>query len=632
MKRILIILLLAATINADAQQKPYSVQLAETVMKVWPDSFSVIPGRKARWSYDQGVILKGIEGIWNNTGDVKWFWYIQKMMDYYVKEDGTIYDYRPDEYNIDHVNNGKLLLLLYRVTGKEKYKKAVDLLRGQLRTHPRTNEGSFWHKKIYPYQVWLDGLYMGQSFYAEYAKIFHEDTAFNDIGRQFIWIEQHARDPKTGLLYHGWDESKQQKWANKETGLSPLFWARALGWYGMALVDVLDHFPVDHPKRDSLIGILKRFAAAVTKVQDAKSGLWYDIVDMPGKSPNYKEASASCMLVYTLAKAVRYGYIPATYLVNAKKGYAGIVKEFIKTEDGQVNLHGTVSVSGLGGNPYRDGSFEYYMSEKVVVNDPKGMGAFIKASVEMEMIPTQAIGKGKTILLDRFYNSEKRKDATGTPVYWHYVWEEKSHPGFAMLGDIFKKNGAKLASLDEAATANGLKKASVYIIVDPDHVKDNPAPNYMNEKDAAAIAEWVKGGGVLVLMANDSSNCDLGHFNILASKFGITFTDKSRNMVKNDEYATGLVETGPLHPIFKNRKMYLKEISVLGIKAPAVKSVTRDADVVIATAKYGKGTVFAVGDPWFYNEYIDGRKALPGFNNYEAANDFTIWLLKQSKR
>jgi unsaturated rhamnogalacturonyl hydrolase len=473
---------------------------------------------------------------------------------------------------------------------------------------------------------------MGQPFYAEYAKIFHEDAAFDDIGSQFIWIEQHTRDPKTGLLYHGWDESKEQKWANKETGLSPHFWGRALGWYGMALVDVLDHFPADHPKRDSLIGIVKRFAAAVTKVQDAKSGLWYDIVDMPDRKPNYKEASASSMIVYTLAKAVRNGYIPATYLANAKKGYDGIVKEFIKTENGQVNLHGTVSVSGLGGNPYRDGSFDYYMSEKVVVNDPKGMGAFIKASVEMEMIPTQSIGKGKTVLLDRFYNSEKRKDATGTPVFWHYVWQEKSHPGFAMLGDIFKKNGAKLASLDNAPTADALKKASVYIIVDPDHVKDNPSPNYMNSADAAVIADWVKAGGVLVLMANDSSNCDLEHFNILASKFGIKFTNKSRNMVKNDEFETGAVQTTATNAIFKNRKMYLKEISVLNVKSPASTQVSKEGDAIIATAKYGKGTVFAVGDPWFYNEYIDGRKALPGFNNYDAAHDFTVWLLKQSKR
>lgn len=630
MKKILLATVLFVSLMADAQQKPYSIQMAETVMKTWPDSFSNTPGRRPRWSYDHGVMLKGIEGIWASTGDAKWFNYIQKMMDYYVKDDGSIYDYRADEYNIDHVNNGKLLLTLYRVTGKEKYKKAVDMLRNQLRTHPRTNEGGFWHKKIYPYQMWLDGLYMGQPFYAEYAMLFHEDTTFSDITNQFVYMERHARDPKTGLLYHGWDESKQQKWANKETGLSPHFWGRALGWYGMAMVDALDYFPAKHPGRDSIIAILNRFAKAVVKVQDAKSGLWYDIVDMPKEKGNYKEASASCMLVYTLAKAVRLGYIPAAYLENAKKAYAGIIKEFIKEEDGQVNLHGTVSVSGLGGNPYRDGSYAYYMSEKVVVNDPKGVGAFILCSVEMEMLPTQAIGKGKTVLLDRYFNSEKRKDATGAMVYWHYVWEERSHPGFSTLGDIFKRYGAKLSSLDNAPMAADLNKASVYIIVDPDHVKDNPNPNYVTDKDAKVISEWVKAGGVLLLMANDSANCDLEHFNKLAGVFGVTFTNKSRNMVKNDEFETGAVIGDANNAVFKGRKMYLKEISVLDIKAPAKPLITKDGDGILAIAKYGKGSVFAVGDPWVYNEYIDGRKVLPGFNNYAAAADLVNWLLKQA--
>jgi unsaturated rhamnogalacturonyl hydrolase len=637
MKRFIIAVLVCTALIADAQQnniaRPWSQQMAETVMKTWPDSFSTTPGRRPRWSYDHGVMLKGIEAIWNNTGDAKWFNYIQKMMDFYVQPDGSIFDYHPGEYNIDHINNGKLLLLLYRVNGKEKYKKAVDLLREQLRSHPRTNEGGYWHKQVYPYQMWLDGLYMGQPFYAEYAKVFHDDTAFNDIANQFIYMERHSRDAKTGLLYHGWDESKQQQWANKETGLSPHFWGRALGWYGMAMVDVLDHFPVNHPGRDSIIGILNRFVKAVTKVQDPASGVWYDIVDLPKREKNYKEASASCMLVYTIAKAVRNGYIPASYIANAKKGYDGIVKEFIRTENGQVNLHGTVSVSGLGGKPYRDGSFEYYMREKVVVNDPKGVGAFIKCSAEMEMIPAQSTGKGKTVLLDRYFNSEKRKDVTGTPVYWHYVWDEKSHPGFSMLGDIFKRNGANLASLDNAPTAANLKNVSVYIIVDPDHGRDNPTPNYVEDKDIKPITDWVKAGGVLLLMANDSNNCDLSHFNKLAGAFGMTFTDKSRNMVKNDEFETGAVMATAGNGVFRPKKMYLKEISILDVKSPAKTLLSKNGETVIATAKYGKGVVFAVGDPWLYNEYIDGRKALPAeFKNYEAAEDLVKWLLTQGKK
>ena len=614
-----------------AQQKPYSQQMSETAMKIWPDSFSS-NGRPARWSYDQGVILKGIEAVWKLYNDKRFFNYIQHSMDYYVREDGTIKDYRRDEFNIDHLNNGKVLMFLYNYTWRPKYKKAVELMRTQLNDHPRTKEGSFWHKKVYPWQVWLDGLYMGQPFYAEYAKHYHEDTAFNDIARQFIAIERHTRDAKTGLLYHGWDESKEQKWADKNTGASPHFWARALGWYGVALVDVLDYFPANHPGRDSIIGILNRFVKAVTKVQDAKSGVWYDIVDLPNRAKNYKEASASSMLVYTIAKAVRNGYIPASYLQHAKKGYAGIIKEFIEVDSsGQTNLKGTVSVSGLGGKPYRDGSYDYYMSEKVKVNDPKGMGAFIMCSVEMEMAALPKPGKGKQVLLDCYFNNEWRKNIYGFNTRRHYTWDDTDHGGFSLLGEIFESYGATLANLEKAPTAASLKNSAVYIIVDPDGIKDNKSPNYMNEEAAAVISQWVKNGGTLLLMGNDSANCDLVHFNKLANKFGINFSDKNRNMVEGSQFETGAVLNNTANPVFRQtKKMYLKEVSVLELKSPAKAVLSKEGDVIFATANYGKGKVFAVGDPWLYNEYTDGRKIPAEYQNFSAANELAQWLLKQA--
>ena len=634
--RIAICILLALPVKqANAQETPLSEQMIATSMKTWKDSFS-FGDRPARWSYDMGVILKGTERVWLNTGNVKYFNYIQRLMDFYVREDGTIKDYKPDEYNIDHINNGKLILLLYKVLGKEKYLKAANLLREQLRTHPRTNEGGFWHKKIYPYQMWLDGLYMGAPFYAEYSNLMHDDTAFNDITNQFVWMEKNARDLKTGLLYHAWDESKQQQWANKTTGISPLFWARAIGWYSNAIVDALDWYPPNHPGRKKLIDILNRLVTAVEKVQDKQTGLWYDILNYngPGKEKNYFEASASCQLTYAIAKGVRKGYLPAAKFTIAKKAYDGIVKQFIKVENGQTNLHGTVTVSGLGGNPYRDGSFEYYMRERVIVNDPKGMGAFIKAAGEMEINESLKNGKGKTILLDRYFNSEKRKDAAGTMSYWHYTWEERSHPGFNTLGSIFEKNGAKLSSLDAAPTAATLKGASVYIIVDPDHKRDNPTPNYVNGKDVIAISNWVKAGGTLLLMANDSNNCDLKYFNQLSKAFGITFTDKSINMVKNDTYEQGVVMPEPdtsVEIFSTTHKMFLKELSVLKIKAPAKEMVIKGDDIIIATAKFGKGKVLAVGDPWLYNEYVDGRKLPAEYENYKAAEDLVKWLLQSKK-
>jgi len=633
MKKIItIVFLIGVVCTAIAQQKPYSQQMSQTAMNLWPDSFKLKPGN-ARWSYDQGVILKGVEGVWKLYGEGKYFNYIQHSMDFYVQDNGTIKDYKKEEFNIDHTNNGKVVMMLYNVTGKEKYKKAIDLLRSQFEEHPRTKEGGFWHKKIYPWQVWLDGLYMGQPFYAEYAKMAGQDKVFDDIATQFINIEKHTRDAKTGLLYHGWDESKEQQWANKETGTSPHFWGRALGWYGMAMVDVLDYFPSNHPGRDSIIKILNRFATAVTKVQDSKSGLWYDVVDMPDNPKNYKEASASCMLVYTLAKAVRNGYIPASYSKNAKKGYDGIIKEFIEVDtNGQTNLKGTVSVSGLGGKPYRDGSFDYYMSEPVVVNDPKGMGAFIQASVEMEMTALPKPGKGKNVVLDSYFNNEWRNDGFGKNTRWHYTWDGMDNGGFSLFGNIWQSYGANICSLDTAPTAENLKKASVYIIVDPDGYKDTKKPNYMDEKSVTEIANWVKTGGVLLLMTNDSSNCDLGHFNTLSDKFGIHFTDLARNFVKGNEFETGAVYNTP-NAVFKNtEKMYLKEISTIEVKAPAVSLVEKDGEVIFAMAKYGKGTVVALGDPWIYNEYLDGRKLPAEFENFTAANELVQWLLNQAKK
>jgi unsaturated rhamnogalacturonyl hydrolase len=641
--RILIAICTSLSIHSYAQQgtavsepvtagkQNWSQGMAASVMGWWNDSTAKKPGK---WSYDMGVVLKGMEALWKATGDATYFKYIQKSMDAWVNEDGTIRGYEADEYNIDHVNNAKLLLLLYRVTEKAKYKKAADLCRAQLQNHPRTHEGSFWHKKVYPWQVWLDGLYMGQPFYAEYAMLFGEDTAFNDITRQFAAIERHTRDPKTGLLYHGWDESKEQKWANKQTGTSPHFWARALGWYGMAMVDALEYFPANHPGRDTIIGILNRFTKAVTKVQDTKTGLWYDVVDMPTTPKNYLEASASAMLVYTIAKGVRKGYLPATYWQNAQKGYAGILKTFVdKNAEGQVQLKGTVKVSGLGGNPYRDGSFGYYMSEPVIVNDWKGIGAYLLAGAEMENLPAALPGKGKTVTVDYYFNHEDKKTLNGFQYPTHYTWNEMSYNGFSYLGDIFSSYGAKLNTLEAAPTAANLAKTDVYIVVDPDGLKDNKNPNYVEDSHVKAISAWVQKGGVLMLMANDSVNCDLEHFNKLAKAFGITFTTRGRNFVQGNEYETGAVPIAAGNEIFKQtKKTYLKEISIIETKGPAKPVVKKENDVIMAVAKYGKGTVFAVGDPWLYNEYTDGRKIPAEYENAKAAYELAKWLLQQAPK
>lgn len=612
--------------------QPHSQRLALRAMQIWPDSFLLEQDKVAKWRYDQGVVLKGVEQVWLATGSGKWFDYIRKSMDFYVNDKGAIRGYKPEEYNIDHINNGKLLLTLYRVTGKDKYKKAADQLREQLRKHPRTLEGGFWHKNIYPHQMWLDGLYMAQPFFAEYAQLFHEDSAFNDIARQFILMERYARDPQTGLLYHGWDESREQRWANKTTGRSPHVWARSLGWYGMALVDVLDYFPAQHPRRADLLRILQRFVAAVRKVQDPATGLWYDIPDLPKRAGNYPEASASCMLAYTFAKASRLGYVAPDYAAAAALAYNGILQTFVEdAAAGAINLKGTVAVSGLGGKPYRDGSFEYYMSEPVVVNDPKGMGAFILCAAEMEMQPRLAAGKGKTIMLDNFFNNEWKKDATGRQVRWHYTWDDRSNGGFHVLGYLFQSRGARLQTLSAAPAAASLANAGVYILVDPDNEKETANPNYMEPAHVQAITRWVRNGGVLVMLTNDAGNCELERFNQLSSAFGIRFNMDQVNMVKQDRFEEGAVLVPEKHTIFPNaNRLFIKELSSIQVTAPAIPVIQQGGKTIMAVSKLGKGWVFALGDPWLYNEYIDGRKLPAEYDNYKAGSDLVAWLLERA--
>ncbi|MBS1661355.1 MAG: glycoside hydrolase family 88 protein [Bacteroidetes bacterium] len=600
------------------------VRLASRVMQVWPENEDTA---KARWTYDEGVICKGMEGLWLNTGDAQYFRYIQKRMDRVIDKDGNIRTYKLEDYNLDNCLEGRTLLMLYKVTGQEKYYKAFGHLRQQLREQPRTSEGSFWHKKRYVEQVWLDGLYMAQPFFAEYASLFHEDSVFADITKQFAAIERHTRDTKTGLLYHGWDESKQEKWANKQTGNSPHFWGRAMGWYGMALVDAMEHYPANDPGKEVLKGILVRFAAAVSKVQDPATGLWWDILDKPGADKNYLEASASSMFVYALAKGVRMKYLPASYLEAAKKGYAGIVKKFLK-ENG--DLEGTVSVSGLGGNPYRDGSYDYYMSEKVIVNDGKGMGAFLLAAGEMDVLGDRELGKGKTVLLDYYFNSEHHKDVTGTNVRFHYIWEEWDNNGYSLWGHVFRQYGMVTDSLAVAPTAASLGKTSIYIIVDPDNEKESPSPNYIRPSDISAIEGWVKAGGVLVLMGNDSANMEFTHFNELASRFGVHFNFDDYHKVIGSQFEMGAFAMTVQDSIFKTtKKIYIKELSTLKLDGPAKPHFSDGGNVIMAVARVGKGTVFVVGDPWLYNEYTDGRKLPSDFENYNAARDLTQWLIRQ---
>lgn len=367
----------------------WSERMMLSEMKRFPEAWMLDFFKAPKWSYPNGLVLKGAEEVYKKTGKKEYFDYIKGYAEEMVNADGSIKTYDIKKYNIDMLNSGNVLLYLNSVEKNDKYLKAIQLLRSQLDNHPRTSEGGFWHKKIYPSQMWLDGLYMGQPFYANYTQLFEKgdsaNKAYDDIVNQFDLIQKHLKDPKTGLLYHGWDESKEQAWADKQTGLSPNFWGRAMGWYGMAIVDVLDFLPQNHPGRARLISYLNSYSEALVKVQDSKTGLWYQVLDKGGEKGNYLEASASSMFVYTFAKGARKGYLPTSYKTIAKKGYDGIIKNLISVEkDGTVNLNQNCAVAGLGGTPYRSGTYEYYVNEEIRPNDPKGTGPFILASLELE--------------------------------------------------------------------------------------------------------------------------------------------------------------------------------------------------------------------------------------------------------
>ncbi|MCP2043367.1 glycoside hydrolase family 105 protein [Pontibacter sp. HSC-36F09] len=368
-----------------AAEKPWSVWMADSDIKRNPEGWMIDFKEKPKWDYTQGLFASAIEQVWEKTGDEKYLTYIKAFADTMISEDGTIMTYKKMDYNIDRVNPGKFLMELYKETGDNKYKLAVEELRDQMRTHPRTKEGGFWHKKIYPNQMWLDGLYMASPFLAQYAVEFNEPAIFDDVAKQIVLVDKYTWNSEKGLWHHGWDESREQKWADPETGKSPHVWGRAMGWYAMALVDVLDFFPKDHPRRDEILQITQKMAGALEQYQDKNTGLWYQVVDQGDREGNYLEGSASSMYTYFLVKAAKNGHIDQKYMQVAQKGYDGILNNLIqKNEDGTISITNVCAVAGLGGTPYRDGTYEYYINEERRNDDPKAVAPFIMASLEFE--------------------------------------------------------------------------------------------------------------------------------------------------------------------------------------------------------------------------------------------------------
>ncbi len=363
----------------------WAVIIANSEIKHNPELWQADFLKKPKWDYTQGLVAKAMLETFEATGDSAYFNYVKTFADFFINDEGGILTYKLSDYNIDRLNGGKFLFDLYRLTKEEKYLKAIKLLRGQLDTHPRVAQGGFWHKKIYPQQMWLDGLYMGAPFYAQCVVEFNEPAnLFDDIALQFVLVDSVTLDPATGLNYHAWNASREQRWADSITGQSPHFWSRSIGWYMMAMVDVLDFLPKNHSQRAQIIANLNRLAEALLKFRDEKTGMWYQVTNFPGREGNYLESSGSTMFVYAYAKGARKGYLPEKFKEIAVKSFYGLTEYSTqKNKDGTTSITHACSVAGLGGNPYRDGSYGYYISEPVRNDDPKVVGPFILAALEL---------------------------------------------------------------------------------------------------------------------------------------------------------------------------------------------------------------------------------------------------------
>lgn len=341
-------------------------------------------GSKPSWNYMDGCMIKAIIELYHMKKDSKYLEFADHFIDYFVREDGTILSYHPEEYNLDNVNAGKTLFDLYELTGKEKYRKAIDTVYSQLKSQPRTSTGNFWHKKIYPNQIWLDGLYMAQPFYMQYTLAYEDGAHCEDCCRQFGQVYQLMRDNRNGLYYHAYDDSRQAFWCDKVTGLSDNFWLRALGWYAMALIDTMEIMPDRLSKeKKELHRIYRELIDAMLPYQDQESGMWYQVVNRGGIAPNYLETSGSAIFAYAIMKSVRLGFLEDSYFTYGKRAFDGICEKYLSEKDGELQLDGICLVAGLGNREMREGTFEYYMREPIVKNEAKGVAPLILAYIEI---------------------------------------------------------------------------------------------------------------------------------------------------------------------------------------------------------------------------------------------------------
>ena len=342
-------------------------------------------GKINGWNYIDGCMMTALLNLHAITGERRYYDFVEHFLDYYVFDDGSIRGYREEEYNVDNICEGRVLFDVWRHSGKEKYRLAIETLHNQLLHHPRTPAGSFWHKAIYPNQVWLNGLYMAQVFYARYTTAFENGQAAEDILRQFCTVREKMFDPETGLYRHGYDASGKAFWA-QANGCSANSWLRSLGWFCAALVDVSEEIPAENVHfHEKMTGIAKELAKNLLPYIDRESGMLFQVPTQIGRAGNYPETSGSAMVAYFYCKGARLGILDAAYAPVGAQIFRSICERYLTETDGKLNLGGICLLAGLGpeSNRRRDGSFEYYISEPVVENDAKGLAPFLMCYTEL---------------------------------------------------------------------------------------------------------------------------------------------------------------------------------------------------------------------------------------------------------
>ena len=467
----------AAAVKEDASFvkdiRPYSVRMTVSEMLRNPQA-TWLDGRqgKLKWNYTTGLELKSFLDVAHRYDLPYVVDYVKDWADTMATDKGKVYGYKTGNYNLDHICPARIYFDLYFMTGDQKYRRVLREIRKQLDTQPRTESGEFWHKQIYPHQVWLDGLYMALPFYTQYARRFgpkeDRDSLYRDIVHQFVEAARNTRDPETGLFRHAWDESRSMFWADPSTGQSDHAWGRADGWYAAALVDVLDYLPEKNPGHKVLVQQLEYLLTSVKKYADPETGMWYQVLDCPGREGNYLESTCSAMFVYAMLKGVRKQYLGPEWREYALSQYNRLVDTFIRENpDGTISLTSCCSVGGLGGKQNRAGDYAYYLSEPVIDNDCKGVGPFIWASLEYEAFNN----------IDYVYDGLAVRDGVPTK---EKISKEPAFSG-AMGGGMYSRGG---------------KGGKVYTVTSLEDNGDEGTLRWAVEQEGARIIEFAVAGDI----------------------------------------------------------------------------------------------------------------------------------------